>query len=43
MVHGRVRTTAGESWTFEGPDLSTWEAKEGRRQGAEGVRETAGD
>ncbi|WP_432543970.1 WapI family immunity protein [Kineococcus sp. SYSU DK002] len=28
IVHGRVRTAAGESWTFEGPDLSTWEAQE---------------
>ena len=28
MLHGRVRTAAGESWTFEGPDLTTWEAKE---------------
>jgi len=28
FLHGRVRTAAGESWTFEGPDLSTWEAKE---------------
>jgi hypothetical protein len=28
IVHGTVRTAAGESWTFEGPDLSTWEAKE---------------
>lgn len=28
MVHGRVRTAAGESWTFEGPDLTTWEAQE---------------
>jgi hypothetical protein len=28
MLHGKVRTTAGESWTFEGPDLTTWEAQE---------------
>jgi len=28
VVHGRVRTAAGESWTFDEPDLTTWEAQE---------------
>ena len=28
LLDGRVRTATGESWTFQGPDLSTWEAKE---------------
>ncbi|WP_380176057.1 hypothetical protein ACFEMC_10390 [Kineococcus sp. DHX-1] len=28
IVHGKVRTAAGETWTFQGPDLSTWEVRE---------------
>ncbi|WP_432563055.1 WapI family immunity protein [Kineococcus sp. SYSU DK003] len=28
IVHGTVRTAAGESWTFDEPSLTTWEAKE---------------
>jgi len=28
VVHGQVRTAAGESWTFDEPDLTTWEAQE---------------
>jgi len=27
-VHGRVRTTAGVTWTFDDPCLTTWEAEE---------------
>jgi hypothetical protein len=28
QVRGRVRTAAGESWTFDDPCLTTWEARE---------------
>ncbi|ABS03883.1 WapI family immunity protein [Kineococcus radiotolerans] len=28
IVHGRVRTAAGEIWTFDDPSLTTWEAQE---------------
>ena len=27
-IHGRVRTVAGESWKFDDPCLTTWEARE---------------
>jgi len=27
-IHGRVRTAAGESWEFDDPCLTTWEARE---------------
>jgi hypothetical protein len=27
-IHGRVRTLAGESWKFDGPCLTTWEARQ---------------
>lgn len=27
-IHGRVSTVAGESWTFDDPCLTTWEARE---------------
>lgn len=28
VVHGEVRTAAGQAWTFEHPCLTTWEARE---------------
>lgn len=27
-IHGRVRTVAGESWKFDDPCLTTWEARQ---------------
>jgi hypothetical protein len=38
-VHGEIRTAGGESWTFDDPCLTTWEAQELRdwfRAAAEG-------
>jgi hypothetical protein len=28
VIHGGVRTTTGEDWTFDDPCLTTWEARE---------------
>ena len=28
IVHGTVRTAAGETWTFDDPSLTTWEVQE---------------
>lgn len=28
VVHGGIRTTTGEDWTFDDPCLTTWEARE---------------
>jgi hypothetical protein len=28
IVHGGIRTTTGEHWTFDDPCLTTWEARE---------------